>query len=351
MLCKVSLVNTVIKKKLLILSKELPPEVGGAGIVADTIYKGLKQKGIDVVVSKLNKEGKILKVLITFKYILLSFNFSTVLLNDLYFKKVWMILFRGRLSSRCLIYLHGSEPEFLILNDKYRKLFFRLCLNSKRVVAVSHYMRQKFLASIDDKKLKSQLEKKIVVIRNGVDTTLFNNQRKRSLKKSLNFVTASRLVKEKGYLSIAKQLKRIIEVSKKELIWHIAGAGPDEILIKNIIEAHELTPYVKFHGALKQNELADLYNQCDVFILLSELKESLGLVYMEASCCGCYSIGFNSYGVKEAIIHKGTGNLINSVDDLYDILEKVDFEPYNVSELAKKTYSSSIMLQKVEQLL
>jgi L-malate glycosyltransferase len=339
------------KRTLLILSKELPPIVGGAGIVAETLYNGLSRKGVDVFLSKFPQEKILLDSIITFKFVLLSFKFKTIILNDLYFKKVWIKLFRGFFSKRCLIYLHGSEPEFLLTNDKYRKQFIRLCLNAKRVVAVSDYMREKFLYSIDDEKTRLLLEKNITVIRNGVDTTIFNNLRKLPLNDSFIFITAGRLVKEKGYLSVAKQLKRIINVSGKRLLWHIAGSGPDEAFIKNSIKELGLNPYVKFHGAIEQKKLAHLYNHSRVFILLSELEESLGLVYMEASCCGCYSIGLNQFGVREAIINDETGSLVESAGDIVGLLEKNKINRITISEIAQRKFSLDEMCSKIELLV
>ena len=335
---------------MLILSKELPPTVGGAGIVAHTIYRSLQRKGIDVDISAISHPNKYINLFITLKYILQSFAFKSIILNDLYFKKVWLTLFRGYLSGNAIVYLHGSEPEFLMNNSAYKKRFLRLCSNSKSVVAVSSYMKQKFLASIDTESIKKKLEGKIRIISNGIDTDIFNYKGRDFASSPLIIVSAGRLVREKGFYTKADLIKELIEVHKLNVRWHIAGTGPDSGLIKKYIEDCHLIPYVTFHGALNQSKLANLYNQSHVFLLLSELKESLGLVYMEASCCGCYSIGLNRYGVKEAIVDNKTGNLVDNTSNAIKLILDRNHSPTSISSYATKHFSSDIMYKKLKAL-
>jgi len=301
-------------KNIIILSKELPPQVGGAGIVAETLYNGLKLKHVDVEISKIsNDKGstKVYSTLTVSRFIILSLFYKTIVLNDLYFKKVWLKLFRGYFAKRCIVYLHGSEPEFLIQDKAYKTHFLRLCINSKRIIAVSCFMKQKLLDAIDDDVVKKNIEAKISIIRNGIDMSIFYNQNFEVPSNPLVIVSASRLVKEKGFFTKANIIKELIEKHSLNIKWHIAGSGPDSDLITNYIDELGLSSYVVFHGAITQQKLADLYNQGHIFLLLSELRESLGLVYMEASSCGCFSIGYERYGVKEAIINDVSGKLVS----------------------------------------
>lgn len=341
-------------RKILILSKELPPEVGGAGIVAETLYNGLKLNKVDVVISKIPTHKGLAQVYSKFvilKFLILSLFYKTIVLNDLFFKKVWLTLFQGYVAKRCVIYLHGSEPEFLIKDEAYRVKFLRLCRNCKHIIAVSNFMKQKLLDAIEDESDKKSIEAKISVIRNGIDTSIFYNQSIEVPSTPLIIVSASRLVKEKGFFTKAHIVKDLIYIHDVNVHWHIAGCGPDSAEIQDYINELNLASHVTFHGALEQHALADLYNHSHVFLLLSELQESLGLVYMEASCCGCYSIGKNLYGVKEAILEGQTGTLVNSNDEVISIIHSLRVCQLEIANTSCRAFSSHLMTQEIEKLL
>ena len=79
--------------------------------------------------------------------------------------------------------------------------------------------------------------------------------------------------------------------------------------------------FIIFEGAKNREELRYYYSNVDIFWLLSNFDESFGLVYLEAQACGCPAIGRNSAGVKEAINDGESGFLINSEDEVLDILK------------------------------
>ena len=78
---------------------------------------------------------------------------------------------------------------------------------------------------------------------------------------------------------------------------HIAGTGTgaeaDELRQK--MEA--MAPRLVLHGQLKQDQLADLFRQCDIFVLPS-FYEGLPLVLIEALACGCRPICTDLPGVE-----------------------------------------------------
>ena len=316
-------------KQVYFLSGEQPPTGGGAGVVASGLYKKLKLIGVSTAISgAVEAQGSRFRVIQNscgaLLCIIKALTCKNIVLNDLFYKKLWLVIFRGYLSSRCLVYLHGSEPEYIIYDLRYRKMFIRLCAGSKHVICVSNYMRDKFLESLSLQERVSVVDK-IIVIRTGVDQNIFFYEPR--LEKSgledapLIIVSASRLIRSKGYVRMARLIRDLREDLVIPVIWNIAGEGSDEAFIKEEVRQLGLQNCVVFHGHLEQNQLAELYRKSDIFLLLSEMRESLGLVYMEAASCGSYAIGYDCYGVKEAIFDGKTGSLVNSEKvDLYSTI-------------------------------
>ncbi|MFP3364171.1 glycosyltransferase family 4 protein [Pseudoalteromonas sp. SIMBA_148] len=338
--------------KTLLLSHEQPPMLGGAGVIAETIYNSLKLSGlIDI-----NKPASYFRFgtarFIGVYYVIKALFYKNVILNDLYYKKLWLFFFRSFFSSKCIIYLHGSEPEFLLGESKYSDLFIKTCIKSKKIVAVSNFMKEKFLNELSDEN-KRKLKNKIVVIKNGVDTNVFNGKDMSKPRNCLIIVSASRLVFGKGYLELADEIKKISLSYSKPLRWYIAGEGPDEIAIREYVSSIGISEITTFTGKLDKGSLAKLYKKAHFFILLSKLKESLGLVYMEASCCGCLSIGFSSFGVKEAIIDGETGLFINNTSKLVELVnsQSINLDPLGISETSINIFSKENMINKINHLL
>lgn len=336
------------KYKTILLSHEQPPMLGGAGVVADIIYTGLRARDFPIDINKPACEFKgIIARFIGIYYVFKALFYNSIILNDLYYKKLWLSVFRGGFANKCIIYLHGSEPEFLIDNTAYTQRFIKLCSHSKKIIAVSEYMRDKFLESIPINERKV-LEDKVIVIRNGVDTEIFNFKNANKSNDKVVIVSASRLVLGKGYIELADEIKKLSLLLNKPLQWYIAGSGPDEDKIKDYVTNIGLADMTVFVGKLDQHSLAKLYKKAHFFILLSKLKESLGLVYMEASCCGCFSIGFNRYGVKEAIIDNETGFLISQQLDLSALIS-IDSKHISneISKIACQSFSKSIQIDNL----
>ncbi|OUR82258.1 hypothetical protein A9Q75_05945 [Colwellia psychrerythraea] len=347
-----------MEKKVLILSQEQPPVVGGAGIIAKQLFDTLTVRGWDVFINKPHANfPRIIILFLSFLNVLKSKKYHRVIINDLFYKKIFCLLIKLYKPKNTLIYLHGSEPEFLLNSPFYKGRFIILCLESKKIIAVSDYMKEKFLTNLLAHPNYSEIEKKIVVIKNGVDTKLFHNGVDTKLfhnkeippKNFINIATCCRLEWGKGFEDMTSVVLKLLD-KNINCHWYIAGEGKDSKSIKAYITEKNIIDNVTFLGVLTPIEVAGLFNICHFMLLLSNFKESLGLAYMEASCCGCYSIGRNSYGVKEAIINGETGALVNSVDDAFNVILTDKPEPQSIALSAIKAFSYNAMYQRLEHL-
>lgn len=95
--------------------------------------------------------------------------------------------------------------------------------------------------------------------------------------KKIKFLFVAALNPEKG-LDILLPLINRIQDDVAE--FHIAGSGPLEDEIRN-------NSKIVYHGTLKEDDLAKLYRECDVFIYPTH-ADTFGLVIVEALASGLY---------------------------------------------------------------
>jgi glycosyltransferase involved in cell wall biosynthesis len=132
-------------------------------------------------------------------------------------------------------------------------------------------------------------------------------------------LTAGRVISRKGHAVVLEALRRL----SKPFHWVIVGEskGEAEVLLTT---AHEygLQDCITFIGGIAQQDLARLYNACDLFVftpieIATETGvdgEGFGLVLLEASATGLPVISSNISGCREAVVDGETGILVPAGD-------------------------------------
>lgn len=335
--------------KILIFSHEFPPQVGGAGIVAEQYASclGLAGHAVTVLTHSFGQASscglyKVQRVKTLGKLRFLMYrkavNFSeydAVVLNDITAAYTAGLLFRRRLLKKSIMMLHGSEPENIFIHPTgikkytfFRRFYVRALKNVPLIVSVSKFMKKKFLGYSG----LMSLSQKITVVPNFVDHTLFSSSHDPSFRASLGIsnesfllLTVSRVVFKKGFLEKLEIFHRLINEGKKDYYWVIVGDGADFSEIKSIVLKRGLSDRIFFLGSVNRHGLPRIYSSCDLFWLLSNFEESFGLVYLEAQACGCPVMGRNAAGVMEAIHHNESGYLVDNGEQAYQILVSGEF--------------------------
>jgi glycosyltransferase involved in cell wall biosynthesis len=88
----------------------------------------------------------------------------------------------------------------------------------------------------------------------------------------------------------------------------IAGDGKQRDNLKRLA-AGQLGERVLFVGKIPRNEMYRYYSACDLFVFPG-IRESLGLVFLEAQACGLPVVAFDNAGVPEAVMDGSTGLLV-----------------------------------------
>jgi glycosyltransferase involved in cell wall biosynthesis len=88
----------------------------------------------------------------------------------------------------------------------------------------------------------------------------------------------------------------------------IAGDGNQRDKLKQLA-AEQLGARVIFVGQIPRNKMYRYYSACDLFVFPG-IRESLGLVFLEAQSCGLPVVAFNNAGVPDAVRDGITGLLV-----------------------------------------
>src|SRR5690606_10653962 len=116
-------------------------------------------------------------------------SFDLVILND--YKSIFFagLFFNSICFQKSLCILHGSEPENIYMYPSilkritfFKYFFTKALFKSKGVVAVSNFMKEKFLLKTN----LMDLEKKIEVMYAGLDNSIFYPDKNKDFKSMLN---------------------------------------------------------------------------------------------------------------------------------------------------------------------
>lgn len=362
-------------KNALIISHEFPPLGGGAGIACLNLCNQLIDLGYEVtLVTRSNKfhevnglddririvavpyvrKAWILFYLVYLLQLRIS-DYDKIIINDLGAMYVCSLL-PNRFIKKSIYILHGSEPESVYLSNsfanKFKMFFFhRVLVNSCKVVCVSQYMAEKIHTYRNFLKVKADVSLVVNYIglpKNNGDNTSISTNKVRNAEEQIDTIrilTVCRLDRKKGLDTLLSFFDN--SDFNQDFLWTVVGGGPYLDEFRKKVKCSNVSSKVNVVGFVPFSELGHYYKQSDVFILLSDYAEALGLVYIEAQSHGVPAIGWNRYGVKEAISNGRSGYLIDSLEELSQIFSEQRFSKIQTDDVlsfsSKFCYSSCLI--------
>lgn len=222
-----------------------------------------------------------------------------------------------------------------------------LSLFTKKIVAVSEAVKN---YSVSRDKIK---EKKIVVIRNGIDLKKFTGILEKEFSDPPVICVVGRLEEQKGHKYLFEALNLIKTIPW--VLW-VVGDGSLKNNLERLAKDLNLRERIIFLGARKN--IAEILSQIDIFAFPS-LWEGLGLSVLEAAAAGKPIVASRVGGIPEIIEDEKTGILVEpkNVKSLADGLEhmllgKVDAREMGVRarEMVKEKFSAGKMVEEYESL-
>lgn len=139
----------------------------------------------------------------------------------------------------------------------------------------------------------------------------------------------------KGQRLIIEALSMLDKDKLKLFHLTLLGTGPDEPLLKEMVERNKLDAHVYFAGNVNNNEIASYLRLCNLFVLMS-YNEGLPISILEAMSAGLPVISTNRSGIPETVDIGYNGILINpDSNELLQVFNNMD--SYKWSEMGKNS--------------
>ncbi len=206
-------------------------------------------------------------------------------------KKLVLTLQEGDEEEHLKRYVFGLDFLYKLLIKPWHLLPFR---NADAVTAISSDLKKRAL--------KNGVKVPIKIIPNAVNLEIFRPKEKATTSNKKIILTVSRLVKKNGIDDLIKA-GQYLDFDFKILV---AGTGPDQAKLKELVKELNLENKVEFLGQIEHRDLIDYYYLADVFVRPS-LSEGLGNVFLEAMAAGLPIIGTPVGGIPDFLIDRETG--------------------------------------------
>jgi phosphatidylinositol alpha-1,6-mannosyltransferase len=370
--------------RLLIITDDFPPVIGGIQTYSYEMAKNLAYLSEDILVLAPKDEGweefdkkerfkiirvglhannyvKIFTMLFDIAYHSLKFK-PDIIITTAWFPCGIPAYIISRFSGiPYVVPAYALEllvpPEGSIL----QRVMLKVLSGSSRVLPMSRYT----CSILQELGIDEQL---VSIIPGGVNPSDFS-----SAKDSKDIIKKYNLEDKKVILTVAtliypyKGHDRVIRAMPKVLeripnaVYMIVGEGPLQPMLEVLIRDLGLEEHVIFAGFVAGEELPSYYHACDIFIMPSSedrskgYVEGFGIVYLEANACCKPVIAGRCGGALDAVVDGKTGLLVDplSIEEIAKALIKLlSDEEYakklgeNGRERVRKEFDWKIIAEK-----
>jgi glycosyltransferase involved in cell wall biosynthesis len=181
-------------------------------------------------------------------------------------------------------------------------------------------------------------EDKFEIIPFGVNTNFFRPINTPKDENLFKILSVGYFIERKGFEYLIRAMSYVLRKHSNVKLT-IVGSGPLEKKLKDLLKELKLEDKVKIIKNVSDQELLNLYNSSNLFVLPSIIDsqgntEGLGLVLMEAMACGLPVIGSNVGGIPDIIKDGDTGLLVEEKD--VDGLSRTILDLIKDEELRKR---------------
>jgi len=203
-------------------------------------------------------------------------------------------------SVQASIFSQGRAVDYSWLTTQILKFTNRFAARqADRLICISQEM-------VRCMRYAGASERKIVVIPNPVDLSLFHPGMHKKDGRTCLYVGALRPAKGLEYLieAIPQVLGRFPDAR-----FIVVGDGPQRGEIERLITNYQIAGAVHMVGSVPHGELLPYYQQADLFVIPS-LNEPQGIVVLEAMACGLPVVASRVGGIPEMVKDEYNGLLM-----------------------------------------
>lgn len=232
------------------------------------------------------------------------------------------LLLKRKFNVPLVITAHGFDVYDVPFRDSgYREKVLTTLTDADHVITVSRSNMEILIKNLG---LSSD---KLSLIPNGFDGELFKLMPKHEARKELGLplnrkiiLTVGALIPVKGHEYLIKAAKDVIAM-RRDVLFVIVGSGPLRKKLEKLVDSLGLQNYFYFAGGRPHDEIPLWMNAADLFVL-SSLRESFGVVVLEALAVGTPAVATINGGSENIIISEDYGFLCPSKHPKY-LTEKI----------------------------
>lgn len=201
--------------------------------------------------------------------------------------------------------------------------------------------------------------KRIECIGNLIDETKFEYRPIDHKYKTLLIVAACSYFK--NYDMFIETMEKLIQKTSAEFRVVIAGYGANKGYVNGVSEFEEKIKNSKFSAVVEmipsvsRDDICDLYNRCDAFVMTS-IQEGQPMVALEAACCGLPIFSTRCGGVEDYVTEEiGRLTDITDSDLLSDYLKQfvenqISFDGDEIREKVISLYGREAFMNNIKEI-
>jgi glycosyltransferase involved in cell wall biosynthesis len=129
----------------------------------------------------------------------------------------------------------------------------------------------------------------------------------------VRLLAIGRLIPRKGFDFLIRSLPEVMKNARRDFLVEIVGDGPMRSELTGLTQKLGVAQKVVFAGTVPYDQLAQKYQQADVFVL-SSLAEGMPLVVLEAMASGLPIIATRVQGMEDLVKEGINGYLFPPAD-------------------------------------
>jgi glycosyltransferase involved in cell wall biosynthesis len=251
-----------------------------------------------------------------------------------------------------VVTFHGHDASLLLKNKKYKEKLPELFEYASGIIIVSRHM-------IKNLELEPWLDK-VHVIPCSVDPDKFVASENGRSSDKVKIVHSGRVVSTKGVPDLIKVFSELAN-KYEDIELHIAGDGKELDYSKELAKEGGHDDKIRFYGRVSQEEVKNLLNNADIFVLNSRKDdkgdmEGTPVSILEAMCLSKPVVSTIHAGIPDVITHGKNGLLANeySNEELKQCIEQLILDSglrkrlgAKAKQTVEKSYTNRVMQDKI----